>query len=485
MPESPPFLKKDYAALVDDLLRDLADPTGGRVALTDTTEGSVVRTLVESFARELAVAYEQLATVYRLGYLESADGRALDQLVALVGLTRRRGGYAEGRVLFARHTPAPGDVLVPAGTVVSGRGAPPVETLESVVIGAGERVAMATARSLEPGGEIAAWSLDRLAHPLLGVDTVSNPAGFIVGAEETDDQLRARARFSMRRGQLGTCAGLEAAVRALGVQSVRVSERLPDRPGVVDVVIGDTDLAPQTITEIEEAIDDARPAGVRVHLRVAERVPVVVVVKPVLARAAVADDAVRIRAELEARVRAYLEALEPDQAVLLSKLRAGVLDHPDVREIATDRDGRAEISVTTTRAGVPRSPDGDLLLEGGRRAAIERVDVLLLPPVADIWVDLTVRRSGGSQPEAELRPLLDAAWRASFDNEFVRSGTTSRALGFELFKEAIGHLIVELVAVRATRSTTGQSVALSIGGNPLRLLARERLTLRSIEVSVG
>ncbi len=55
------FVKKDFAAIVQDMLRDLADPAGGRVALADVTEGSVVRTLVEAFAHELAVAYAEAA----------------------------------------------------------------------------------------------------------------------------------------------------------------------------------------------------------------------------------------------------------------------------------------------------------------------------------------------------------------------------------------------------------------------------------------
>ena len=40
-------------------------------------------------------------------HLESAEGRALDQVVALVGLARQRGGHAEGLLRFSRATPAP------------------------------------------------------------------------------------------------------------------------------------------------------------------------------------------------------------------------------------------------------------------------------------------------------------------------------------------------------------------------------------------
>ena len=89
------FLKKGFAEVVDALLADIGSGMGGRLALTDANEGSVVRTLAEAFARELAVCYEQLDSVYRNAYLDSASGPALDNVVALLGmvlfeLARRR-----------------------------------------------------------------------------------------------------------------------------------------------------------------------------------------------------------------------------------------------------------------------------------------------------------------------------------------------------------------------------------------------------------
>ena len=50
------FQKKGFDAIVADLLAQAAAGEGGRTALTDVSAGSVVRTLMEAFARELAVA---------------------------------------------------------------------------------------------------------------------------------------------------------------------------------------------------------------------------------------------------------------------------------------------------------------------------------------------------------------------------------------------------------------------------------------------
>ena len=50
-----PFLQKDFATLVEHMLETVGSGTGGSKALTDTTEGSVVRTLLEAFAREMSL----------------------------------------------------------------------------------------------------------------------------------------------------------------------------------------------------------------------------------------------------------------------------------------------------------------------------------------------------------------------------------------------------------------------------------------------
>src|SRR5574343_2038909 len=115
------YLKKGFADLAEALIRDIRSGLGGRPALTDANEGSVVRTLVEAFARELAVCYEQLDSVYRNAYLDSASGPALDNVVALLGLERQRGGHLEGTAVFSRGQPAPEDIHIPLGTLVAGR----------------------------------------------------------------------------------------------------------------------------------------------------------------------------------------------------------------------------------------------------------------------------------------------------------------------------------------------------------------------------
>src|SRR6202035_299333 len=88
---------------------DHRGPAAAAPLLTDRNPGSVTRLLAASVGREYAVLSRQLEAVYRAGFLDTAGGRDLEQLVALLGLSRRGRANATGTVVFARSTPATAD----------------------------------------------------------------------------------------------------------------------------------------------------------------------------------------------------------------------------------------------------------------------------------------------------------------------------------------------------------------------------------------
>ena len=53
----------------------------GSTRLDELRPGSVVRTLVEALARELAEVYEQLGETYDSAFIETGTGRSLEVLV--------------------------------------------------------------------------------------------------------------------------------------------------------------------------------------------------------------------------------------------------------------------------------------------------------------------------------------------------------------------------------------------------------------------
>ena len=279
MPADLPFHKKDFAEIVGGLLEDAASGRGGRTPLTDAAGGSVVRTLMEVFAREMAVCYEQLDLVYSSAYLDTASGASLNYVVALMGMQRRPPGHLEGLVTFARGQPALQDIHIPAGTLVAGRDQPLFATVANAVLAQGDRLVSVGVLSLEPAEGavvVAAGKLNTMPRPIAGVESVSNAADLIPRQRaESDDELRQRARVLARSSNTGTVAALEQAVRSLGITEVRVLEYPTDPgllPGQIQVVVGDPDLTPEVLEQVADRIEQVRPAGIVVGSGPATRI---------------------------------------------------------------------------------------------------------------------------------------------------------------------------------------------------------------------
>jgi uncharacterized phage protein gp47/JayE len=251
---------------------DHTGPTAGVPQLSDRNPGSVVRLLSESFAIELAVLSKQLESIYRAGFLDTATDRDLDQLVALVGLERRTRASAIGTVVFARTTPATADIFIPAGTRVSTADAPAAVFQTSVdgLLRRGNLSTEVAIRAEVPGptGVVAANAIRVIHRPLFGLDAgVSNPGATALGsADETDEELRRRARRALEtRGRATTGALIGALASLPGVRDkyVLAEEDNLIRPGVVSLRVA-VDIDDDTAARAVELIEANRPVGIRI-----------------------------------------------------------------------------------------------------------------------------------------------------------------------------------------------------------------------------
>jgi uncharacterized phage protein gp47/JayE len=285
----------DYQ-LVDGIVTWRADPDGARLAsatwpdlgtpfwaayertpdpqatprLTDRNPGSVTRTLAEAFAREYAVLSMQLDAVHKAAFVETASGRDLDAVAALVGITRRGQTFARGEVVFTRPSPAPADITIRAGTLVSTNDVPAitVETTAERTLQAGAHSVAAPVTALTEGGQgvAGAGTLTVLHRPILGLTTVANVEALAFGAAETDEELRRRITLALQTGGRSTRAAIVGAltgVEGIRQQDVLLTEDHLGFPGVVKVTIA-AELDEERARRAVELIDEHRPAGVRV-----------------------------------------------------------------------------------------------------------------------------------------------------------------------------------------------------------------------------
>ncbi|HWS87648.1 MAG TPA: baseplate J/gp47 family protein [Pyrinomonadaceae bacterium] len=98
---------------VEYTYRDL--PSG----LTDFNPGSVAGTLLRAVAREVTLLYNQMNEAYRRAFIDEAEGAALDNVVALLGVRRNPAQKAAGRVTFFRKKAAQQSVVIQPGVTVS------------------------------------------------------------------------------------------------------------------------------------------------------------------------------------------------------------------------------------------------------------------------------------------------------------------------------------------------------------------------------
>ncbi|HEU0012226.1 MAG TPA: baseplate J/gp47 family protein [Longimicrobium sp.] len=381
-------------------------PDSAAPLLTDRNPGSVTRVLAESLAREYAVVSRQLESVYRAGFLETAEGRDLDALAALVGIERRSRTYAVGTVVFSRATPAPADVFVPAGTRLSTAEPPAVvfETTEDRTLRRGELSVEAPVQATIRGGTgvVPARAITVIHRPVLGIEAVHNPqSAELRGADESDEALRARVRRALEGSGRATRGALLAALTTLpGVREkdVRIAEEPLARPGVITVSVAaelDADDAERAVALIEEA----RPVGIRVLHDLDAPATVLSASLP----PNVVDDA------------SEPDAGEGDPEGLYLPVKVRVLVLPASASLTpADRTALQGMARDTARAFVAEAGIGETLVYNRLIAAL-----MALEGVLDVAVELYPRPAAAGDPTgprrrnlvpgAALRPRLDDA----------------------------------------------------------------------------
>jgi len=240
------------------------------VPVNDLNVGSVVRTVLEAVSRELALLYTQLNAVYESAFLETATGESLDRVVALLGYRRFRAGRPAGSVIFRRRPGSSGSITIPAGTpITDAADTIRYETVETRTMLAGESVAEVRVRgAAESTPPIEAGQLSVIQRAIAGLDTVTNERPTSrVNEEETDEELRARARDALLAANKGTLESIRfGLLQRPDVRDVSLDEFPNGVPGElrVNVVLADGNGGTTLPPEVLERIEQLRPAGIRI-----------------------------------------------------------------------------------------------------------------------------------------------------------------------------------------------------------------------------
>ena len=243
--------------------------------LTDINVGSVTRTLSEAIGREIATVYQQINLAYLSAFIDTATGKSLDFVVAIFGVKRKTKDYAIGSVTFFRD-PAAGDgnIAIQEGTLLrTTKGEATFTTTQPRVLQRGQvRIDVPVRAGDAFKGQVGirkAGEITELAQPLTGIARVNNFEATILGSDdESDDDLRARAKVRLRGLSKGTLFALYDAVFE---QRAKVAETWdPNGPPTKQTDPGSVVLLvesePERFPDLRAAVEQTRAAGVQATL---------------------------------------------------------------------------------------------------------------------------------------------------------------------------------------------------------------------------
>ncbi len=248
--------------------------TESRSPLTDINVGSVNRTLGEAIGREITTVYQQINRAYLSAFVDTAEGKSLDLVVAILGITRKTKDYAIGSVTFFRDPAITGNINIQDGVLLSTTKAEVFfQTTQPRTLQQGQVRIDAPIRATDDykgeAGEVAAGKITETPQPVAGIARVTNfDATFLGVDDESDEELRLRAKAALRSQGKATLAALTRVIAEERAELVEIwdpnsAPAKQSEPGTTILMV---DSEPERFPSLQTRIEQTRAAGVRTTL---------------------------------------------------------------------------------------------------------------------------------------------------------------------------------------------------------------------------
>ena len=386
--------------------------------ITDTNVGGVSRTLSEAVGREIATVYQEINQAYLAGFVDTATGSSLDFVVSILGVVRKSKEFAVGLVTFFRDTAAnTGSITIPQGTAMRTTAGVVFETSDLATLQSSQLrfdvPVRAGSASIGPAGIVKAGAINTLEVPIAGISRITNFDATLLGAnDETDDQVRERAKATVQGLGKGTIAAL---TRVVFDEFAKLSEiRDPNSPAALTPpgeVLLLVEADPERFVGLQSRINETRAAGILTTLvaRYVFFTPRLIVN---IATGMTEAGKVNLLDQIIAAIQAYTDGLKPgdpakgDKVVqaILSSAKA-VKSAKDIRfadvlvSVADVANPQSQTLVEALLNAVATTPQGDT---AALRAAIEGV---LTPTFTETRIPGTKQLVGPSGQKATSQQI--------------------------------------------------------------------------------
>ena len=267
---------REFETMVDDTLQRIVS---ANIGITNINRGSVIRTIIESLLAEIDIQNYSVDQIYKAMNIDTAIGEDLENIVAILGVTRKHATYAEGTVVFGRSDEYATDIAIQYAQIVSTKqntNTTDGSTVELMVIDddaklpAGDLEVIVNVRAMEPGViYLPANTITIMNTPIIGIEYVTNVIEFSGGSdEETDDELRLRAKQALAGLGKGTTTAIRSAILDIDGVVDAIMLDLNRGVGTSDAIVITENIPPSEALqdEIAYAVSITKAAGVNVEV---------------------------------------------------------------------------------------------------------------------------------------------------------------------------------------------------------------------------
>jgi hypothetical protein len=313
--------------------------------ITATYPGSIVRAFAESVAVEVGDLYQALKFAVDQSSIATASGRSLDMIGALYGVSRKtvspdvQQETDSFNIEFYIATPAASDIVIPAGTYIYNDVTEFAERQYQYILNSNVIILASTTRAY---GRVSAnfntadftaakGSLTK--HNFVSADGTiiycSNPKEvYSVSGMESDDNYRRRISLSIKERSYGTTEAMRLnALSIPGVRDVRIRESSYGLGSCDVIVVPESQrVDPSFVQNILSTLSARKPVGIKLNIRLADRVPIGVVASIVLPQGLGQSTINALESQANLFVKRYLNSFtiggSLDFAALEAQIRA-------------------------------------------------------------------------------------------------------------------------------------------------------------------
>jgi len=335
--------------------------------ITATYPGSIARAFAESIAMEVGDLYDALKFAVDQTSIATATGKSLDLIGELYGVRRStitpeaEQERASFNIEFYISAPTSSSIVIPQDTLVFNDVTEFAERqyqyklAATVIIVAGTNKAYGRIDPTFTTQDFTAAKNTLTKHNFVSTDGTivycSNPKEvYSMPGMEGDDNYRRRISMSIKERSYGTAESLRLSALAIpGVRDVRIRESSYGLGSCDIIVVPESQsLDPLFVQTLADNLSGKKPVGIKLNIRIAERVPISVVANIVLPQGLAPAAITAIESQASTFVKKYLNSFTIGGSIAFSDIESAIRTSSDfIRSVNI-------LSVTSRGQEVPK-----------------------------------------------------------------------------------------------------------------------------------